>query len=70
MSFEDLEPKAGGDVLQALLREDLDPYAVVDLEARISSLEAEISRIREAIQSKSSQRSEADALFNFKNSGE
>lgn len=70
MSFEDLEPRAGGDVLQALLREDLDPYAVVDLEARISSLEAEISRIRVAIQSKSSQRSEADALFNFKKTGE
>lgn len=66
MSFEDLEPQAGGDVLQSLLREDLDPYAVTDLEARIASLEAEIVRIREAIRSKSSQRNEADALFNFK----
>lgn len=67
MSFDDLEPtNAGTDVLKALVREDLDGYAVVDLQERIATLEAEISRSRQAIESKSSQRSAADALFNFK----
>lgn len=67
MSFEDLEPRnAGADVLKALVREDLDGYAVVDLQERIATLEAEITRSRQAIDSKSSQRSAADALFNFK----
>lgn len=67
MSFEDLEPRSmGGDTLKALVREDLDGYAVTDLQERISVLEAEIQRSKEAIEAKSSQRSAADALFNFK----
>lgn len=66
MSFEDLEPNAAPrNVLKALLSEDLDPYAVTDLEERISHLEAEIQRTKQAIISKSSQRSAADALFSF-----
>jgi len=68
MSFEDLEPRSmGGDALKALVREDLDGYAVTDLQERISVLEAEIARSKQAIESKSSQRNAADALFNFKN---
>ncbi len=67
MSFEDLEPRnTVGDALKALVREDLDGYAVVDLQERIAALEAEITRSRQAIEAKSSQRSAADALFNFK----
>ena len=66
MSFEDLEPRfEASDKLQALIREDLDGYAVADLEARITALEAEIVRVRTAIEAKSSQRSAADALFKF-----
>lgn len=69
MSFEDLEPRnVDGDALKALLREDLDGYAVVDLEARIAALEGEIQRSRQAIEAKSSQRNAADALFSFKSS--
>ena len=67
MSFEELEPrKTVGDALKALVREDLDGYAVVDLQERIVALEAEITRSRQAIEAKSSQRNAADALFNFK----
>ncbi len=69
MSFEDLEPRhVDGDALKALLREDLDSYAVVDLQARIEALEGEIRRARQAIEAKSSQRNAADALFSFKGS--
>lgn len=67
MSLEDLEPRTGGgDVLKTLLREDLDGYAVVDLQERIEMLESEIRRSKQAIEAKSSQRNAADALFNFK----
>ncbi|HEY0103537.1 MAG TPA: DUF1192 domain-containing protein [Brevundimonas sp.] len=67
--FEDLEPRpVRGAPLAALSREDLDPYSVVDLQERITALEAEIARSRTAIDGKSSQRSAADAIFNFRSS--
>lgn len=66
MSFEDLEPRQSvGDNLHALVREDLDGYSVADLQSRIASLEGEISRVKAAIEAKSSQRNAADALFKF-----
>jgi uncharacterized small protein (DUF1192 family) len=66
MMFEDLEPRAARDAsLAALSGEDLDVYSVEDLKERIARLEAEIARSRAAIDGKSSQRSAADALFNF-----
>jgi len=66
MSFEDLEIRSpSGSPLALLVKEDLDLYAVVDLEERISALEAEIARTRAAIDTKGSKRSAADALFKF-----
>lgn len=66
MSFEDLEPQnVGSDHVRSLIREDLDSYSVEDLKARIAALEGEIARVQMAIESKSSQRSAADALFKF-----
>ncbi|WP_409020286.1 DUF1192 domain-containing protein [Brevundimonas vesicularis] len=66
MSFEDLEPRtASGSPLGQLVREDLDLYAVADLEERIALLEGEIARTRAAIDTKGSKRSAADALFKF-----
>lgn len=66
MSFEDLEPRSGLlDTVQAVTRESLDSYSVADLQARIVALEGEIVRVKAAIESKSSQRSAADALFKF-----
>lgn len=65
MSFEDLEPRPVREAVTALIREDLDPYAVADLETRIATLEAEIARTREAIETKSAKRSAADAFFNL-----
>ena len=67
MSFEDLEPRPQrGEALSALGREDLDLYAVDELHERIAALEAEIARSKAAIDGKSSKRSAADALFNFR----
>lgn len=64
--FEDLEPRPQrGEPLRALSREDLDVYAVEDLQERIAALEAEITRSRAAIQTKRSKKNAADALFNF-----
>ncbi len=65
--FEDLEPRpARGAPLIALSREDLDGYSVEDLQQRIVGLETEIARSKAAIEGKSSQRSAADAMFNFR----
>lgn len=64
--FEDLEPRRRRDeALTSLRREDLDLYAIEDLEERIAELETEIARSRAAIEAKRSKKSAADALFNF-----
>ncbi|WP_439817905.1 DUF1192 domain-containing protein [Zavarzinia sp. CC-PAN008] len=42
---------------------DLERLSIVELEARIVALEAEIARVRGAIAAKQKQRSAADALF-------
>lgn len=66
MTFDDLDPRPQrGAALKALGREDLDLYAVEELQERISDLEAEIARSRAAIETKASKKSAADALFNF-----
>jgi len=66
MSFEDLEPRPAREAVAALVREDLEPYSLGDLEARIATLEAEITRTRTAIETKSAKRSAADAFFNLR----
>lgn len=67
MTFEDLEPRPQrGANLKALSREDLDLYAVEELNERIEALEAEIERSKSAIAAKEAKKSAADALFNFR----
>ncbi len=56
----------GAQALSGLAREDLDPYSVGDLDARIAALEAEIARVRQAIDKKKNRLSDAEALFSFK----
>ena len=66
MTFDDLDPRPQrGAALKALGREDLDLYAVEELQERISDLEAEIARSLAAIETKASKKSAAAALFNF-----
>ena len=70
MAFEDLEPRpARGATLVILAREDLDPYSVEELEARIEALEGEIGRVRKALETKRARKSAADALFSFRDDG-
>jgi len=65
---DDNEPLARQNAgpLHGLVREDLDPYSVEDLEARIEMLQDEISGATTALERKKNRRSAADALFSFK----
>ena len=62
MESDDL-PARGPDLLAQLGRQDLDPLSVVELEARVAALEAEIARTRARHDFATSHRSAADALF-------
>ncbi len=65
MIDEPAEPRrARGQALVEASREDLDLYAVNDLQERIDILQAEIERTRTQIDRKLSGRAAADALFN------
>jgi uncharacterized small protein (DUF1192 family) len=67
MTFEDLEPRpARGAALTALMRDDLDPYSLEELNEQIEALGAEIERRKRAIAAKRDKKSAADALFNFR----
>lgn len=63
--LEDAAPprRARGQALIDVSREDLDLYAVEELEARVALLQAEIERTRAQIDRKRSGRAAADALF-------
>lgn len=64
--IDDLEPRpVGGQALRDLTREDLDGYAVEDLETRAETLRAEILRTEAAVVTKRQKKSAADALFSF-----
>ena len=64
MLGEPATPRAARDAaLAELTREDLELYAVKDLEERINLLEQEIVRSRAAIDRKKNGRAAADALF-------
>jgi uncharacterized small protein (DUF1192 family) len=61
---EPAEVRVGrGEQLDEAVREDLDLFAVSDLEERIGILEAEIVRCRAQIERKKAGREAADALF-------
>ena len=64
MLDEPAEPRhARGQALREALREDLEVYAVADLEERITELEREIARVRAQLERKRAGRSAADAMF-------
>jgi len=63
MDLDDLLPKAPGDPLVMLTRQDLDPLSVEELEARIAALEAEIARARQKIAFAVNHRATAESLF-------
>lgn len=55
--------RARGQALIEVTKEDLEPYAVGELEERIALLEVEIQRTRSQMDRKQSGRAAADALF-------
>ena len=63
MDLEDFLPKTPGDPLAALTNQDLDPLSIDELNARIETLEAEISRARARIDRAVNHRANADGLF-------
>jgi len=56
-------PSRPNDALAALIRQDLDPLSVAELEARIVALEAELARTRQKIERAVNHRASADQLF-------
>jgi len=64
MAEEDAEVRRprGWAVIE-LPKEDLELFALADLEERIEALEAEIARVRRQIERKRAGRAAADALF-------
>lgn len=61
--MEDDLPRRTDDPATQLARQDLDPFSVAELEARIALLETEITRCRNIIQRAVNHRASADALF-------
>ncbi|WP_082664393.1 DUF1192 domain-containing protein [Sphingomonas sp. HT-1] len=63
MDADENLPRRSDDLAVQLARQDLDPFSVAELEARIRLLENEISRCRGKIQQAVHHRASADALF-------
>jgi uncharacterized small protein (DUF1192 family) len=62
MDQDDALPRPG-DLLAQLIRQDLDPLSVAELEARIAALEGEIARCRGKVERAVNHKASADALF-------
>lgn len=63
MDADENLPRRKDDLVAQLGRQDLDPFSVDELEARIALLEGEIARCRTKIQRAINHRASADALF-------
>ncbi len=63
MDLEELFPSKPGDPLAQLVKQDLDPLSVEELEERIRTLEGEIERVRAKMDAAVNHRASAEALF-------
>ena len=63
MDLDELFPDKPSDPLKLLVRQDLDPLSVEELEERIETLEGEIARVRAKMEAAVSHRASADELF-------
>ncbi len=63
MDMDEYLPKKADDPLARLLAQDLDPFSVDELGARVEALEAEIVRTRAKIHYAVNHKASADALF-------
>lgn len=63
MDADENLPRRKDDLLDALVKQDLDPLSVDELQARIATLEGEITRSRGKMDRAVHHRANADALF-------
>lgn len=63
MDVDESLPRRSDDPAASLARQDLDPFSVAELDARIALLEAEIERVRNHRDRSVNHRASADALF-------
>ena len=63
---EDDRPRPRGDAASKLATEDLSPYSIDELDARIALLNAEIARVDNHKRSATAHRDAAEALFGRK----
>ena len=63
MDLDELFPDKPKDPLTQLVRQDLDPLSVEELNARIAVLEGEIARVRAKLENAVNVRASADELF-------
>jgi uncharacterized small protein (DUF1192 family) len=63
MDMDNDLPRKVDDPLAQLLRQDLGPLSVADLEARIKALVGEIARTRSKIENAVNHKASAEALF-------
>ena len=63
MDLDELFPSKPDDPLTQLVKQDLDPLSVDELQERIQTLEGEIARVRAKIDAAVNHRASAEALF-------
>ena len=64
MDSDDIAPPPrSGDPLALAVRQDLDPFSVAELDARVATLEQEIARTKARRDKAVNHRANADALF-------
>ncbi|HEY1607084.1 MAG TPA: DUF1192 domain-containing protein [Allosphingosinicella sp.] len=63
MDLEELFPSKPEDPLAQLVKQDLDPLSVEELEERIQTLQGEIARVRAKMDAAINHRASAEALF-------
>jgi uncharacterized small protein (DUF1192 family) len=63
MDLDELFPSKPGDPLVLLVKQDLDPLSVEELQERIATLEGEIERVRAKMAAAINHRASADDLF-------
>ncbi len=63
MDIDDILPDRPDDPLSLLIKQDLDPFSINELSARIEKLKLEISRCETKIKNATSHMADAEALF-------
>jgi len=63
MDLDELFPDKPGDPLALLVKQDLDPLSVDELQGRIAILEGEIARVKAKMEASVSFRASVEGLF-------